>query len=341
MRVLLSGYYGFGNLGDEAILAGLGGALAARGHTPVVLSGDPAGTERLHSFEARHRTWGLPAALVSADAVVSGGGGLLQDATSGRSLSYYLSVLRLARLAGRRTAVYGQSLGPLSARGRDRLGRALRGLPLFLRDRPSLALAADLGLAAQLVGDAALLLGPPGSSAAAPARSSERDRSEEPAGPILLIPRGGFDAYNDALVLLAQQLTALDRPLALMTLHPAEDLAPAARISEAAAGVEQWDAATPWQALEQISAAQLVVSARLHGCILAAVAGTPFVGLSYDPKVSGFLVQAGATSFEAPLDARALLEGVLAPAPFAAAAVDGLIERASVGIDSLLASLGG
>src|SRR5690606_16223699 len=114
MRVLLSGYYGFGNLGDEAILAGLGSALEHRGHQPVVLSNDPAGTERLHSFEARHRVRGLVGALTSVDAVVSGGGGLLQDATSARSLTYYLSVLRLARAFGRRTAVYAQSLGPLS-----------------------------------------------------------------------------------------------------------------------------------------------------------------------------------------------------------------------------------
>lgn len=52
MRVLVSGYYGFGNLGDEALLAGLLGGLKEQGHTPVVLSGDPKATEEQHGVEA-------------------------------------------------------------------------------------------------------------------------------------------------------------------------------------------------------------------------------------------------------------------------------------------------
>ncbi len=367
MRVLLSGYYGFGNLGDEAILAGLAGALKQRGHEPVVLSSDPDATTATHEVEARHRTRGLLGALASVDAVVSGGGGLLQDKTSTRSLSYYLWVIRLARLLGRRTAVYGQSLGPLTAGGRARLARDLRGVPLFLRDRPSLELAAELRLEATLVGDAALLLAAPPSRAetsahdisrapdatAAPNNSAGPDAFAAPdataapqasgrlsdAAPIVLVPRGGYDPYNAALERLAAALTAEGRDVAVLAFHPVEDLAPAERVLAAAPGSRSWQAPSVDSALSQLAGAAYVVSARLHGCILAAVAGVGFAGLSYDPKVAGFLEQAAAPCFEAPVDAGALLATALAARPHDAVAVGRLRAAAHAGIDSLLEAL--
>lgn len=349
MRVLLSGYYGFGNLGDEAILAGLAGALKQRGHEPVVLSSDPDATTATHGVEARHRTSGLLGALASVDAVVSGGGGLLQDKTSSRSLSYYLWVIRLARWLGKRTAVYGQSLGPLTTGGRARLARDLRGVPLFLRDRPSLELAAELGLEATLVGDAALLLAAPPSRADTSAHeiSAARDATAAPQAssrlsgraPIVLVPRGGYDPYNVALERLAAALTAEGRDVAVLAFHPVEDLAPAERVLAAAPGSRSWQAPSVDSALAQLVGAAYIVSARLHGCILAAVAGVGFAGLSYDPKVAGFLEQAAAPCFEAPVDAGALLATALAARPHDAAAVGRLRAAAHAGIDSLLEAL--
>ncbi|HZJ08425.1 MAG TPA: polysaccharide pyruvyl transferase CsaB [Trueperaceae bacterium] len=332
MRVLLSGYYGFGNLGDEAILAGLAAALKSRGHVPVVLSGDPAATERLHGVRARPRITGLPRALASVDAVVSGGGGLLQDRTSARSLAYYLWVLRLARWSGRRVAVYGQSLGPLSDGGKAKLARELRGVPLFVRDRASLALAAELGLEASLVGDAALLLG--AGSKAPPANAGAS------SGPVVLVPRGGFEGYNDALTRLASALAEAGRRVAVMALHPIEDLPPARRLLAAAPAGEWLEPSTPAAALELLKSARYVVSARLHGCILAAVAGVGFAGLVYDPKVAGFLTQAGAPLFEEPVDDLDLLGVALAARPPDTAAIAALSGAARRGIDELVAALG-
>src|SRR5690625_4995271 len=158
MRVLISGYYGYGNFGDEALLAGLLSLIRELGAEPLVLSGQPDRTRAEHGVEAVHRYRGLPAALRRADALISGGGGLLQDRTSARSLSYYLGVLRLARLAGLRTMVYGQSIGPLSGAGRRRLKRVLSRIPVAVRDTLSIELLGELGISAQLVADPALLL---------------------------------------------------------------------------------------------------------------------------------------------------------------------------------------
>jgi len=340
LRILLSGYYGLGNLGDEAILAGLAGALRERGHAPLVLSGDPAATEAEHGLLARHRTRGLLGALASADVVVSGGGGLLQDKTSARSLSYYLWIVRLARWFGRPVAVYGQSFGPLSPAGRARVQRELRGVPLFLRDQQSLRLAADLGLDASLVGDAALLLERPRPQGgtrrgAEPARSPGGD-PHAGAGPVVLVPRGGYDQYNDVLERLAPSLEAAGRSLAVVAFHPEEDRLPAQRVAAAASCAKTLTAATVADAVDLLAGASYVVSARLHGNILAAVAGVGFAGLSYDPKVAGFLEQASAPSFEAPVDEPALLAAALTAAPPDAVSLERLFAAAQAGVDSLL-----
>src|SRR5690625_3113260 len=145
MRVLISGYYGYGNFGDEALLAGLLSLIRELGAEPLVLSGQPERTRAEHGVEAVHRYRGLPGALRRADALISGGGGLLQDASSSRSLSYYLGVLRLARLAGLRTMVYGQSIGPLSSAGLRRVGRGLRPIPVAVPAPISSELVAPSG----------------------------------------------------------------------------------------------------------------------------------------------------------------------------------------------------
>ena len=350
MRVLLSGYYGFGNLGDEALLGGLLAALESRGVEALVLSGDPAATTALHGVAARHRTRGLLAGILESDAVVSGGGGLLQDGSSQRSLRYYLGVIGLARLLRRPTVVFAQSLGPLSPDGRTRVAAALKGVPVMVRDASSLGLAESLGLGASLVADPALLLPLPAEFAIAtgpvsPAAPMKRTETKTELGPVLLIPRGGHPALNDALIGLASRLLAYGEPVQALAMHPSEDAAEVTRLVEAVPGVASVEAATPADALRLIAGVRYVVSVRLHGCILAARVGTGFAGLSYDPKVAGFLEQVGAPAFHLPVDVDALTRVVALPSdqppfanepgPNAAAGVVGSVQRAGFDAEAL------
>ena len=176
MVVGVAGYYGFRNAGDEAILEAIARELKARGHEVVALSGDPKRTREDHGLRAYHRL--NPLALLRADLWLLGGGGLLQDATSALSLTYYLSVLRLARLFRKRVVVFNQSLGPLSPWGERRVRKALQGVPVILRDQDSLEYARRLGIPAALGADPALLLPPP-----------PVPREEDL---VLVIPRAGF-----------------------------------------------------------------------------------------------------------------------------------------------------
>lgn len=335
MRVLVSGYYGAGNLGDEALLAGLVAGLTARGIEPVVLSVDPRSTRELHGVAAVDRYSGLLPALVKADALVSGGGGLLQDVTSGRSLSYYLGALRLAKAMRKRVVVYGQSLGPFTPSGLARTRRALAGVPLALRDQQSVGLAASMGYGSVLVADPALVMPLPPGMTQTDLPADRRD------GPVVLAPRGGQDALNGALATLAGALQADGVPLAAVAFQPRQDEQAVAELIRAAPSVVARQATTPAEALAAMAGARYVVSVRLHGCILAARLGIGFAGLSYDPKVKGFLSQAAAPAFTAPVDGRALLNLVRAAPPAAAHAVDHLTRLADEGLDWLAATLGG
>src|SRR5690606_29604315 len=328
VRVLLSGYHGFADLAAEAGLAGLARELTARGLRVTVLSGDPDATTAQHGVPAAHRTRGLLGALLRADALVSGGGGLLQDATSARSLTYYLATLRAARLLGKGVALYGQSLGPLNGVGRRRVAGAAAGLPAFRPDEPSRALARELGLDDRATADAALLLAP------------ERPAGADPNGPVLVVPRAGHPAYNQALARLARALRGEGVPVAAVGLHARHDDAEVAALARTAPGLEALSARTPDELLALLPGASYVVSARLHGCVLAAAAGVGFAALSYDPKVAGFAALLGAPTFDAPVDDANLLAAATRREPLDLAAREAQVRLAREGLDALVAALG-
>lgn len=328
MKVALSGYYGFGNAGDEALLEGLVRGLEGGGHRPVVLSVDPVATREKHSVPARHRVYGAAAALLECQAFVSGGGGLLQDKSSRRSLDYYLWLLRTARLMGKRVAVYGQSIGPLTTSGRRKVSTALAGVQVAVRDEASRELLAHMGIDSALVGDPALLLAEP-----APAGQSQ--------WPVLLVPRAGYPQFSAALTAVGRQFAAAGCPVEVVALHPREDEEECRRLSRSLTGLPVRRITDHRQALRLFKGARLVVSARLHGLIFAAVTRTPALGLVYDPKVAGFLAQSGGTGFEDPVD-----HDLLVTAAGEAQALDesvraSLIERAAAGIAWLDSSLRG
>ena len=267
MVVGVAGYYGFRNAGDEAILEAIARELKARGHEVVALSGDPKRTREDHGLRAYHRL--NPLALLRADLWLLGGGGLLQDATSALSLTYYLSVLRLARLFRKRVVVFNQSLGPLSPWGERRVRKALQGVPVILRDQDSLEYARRLGIPAALGADPALLLPRHGG------------RREEALTTLYVAANHLVHEGKQVLVLLLQP--GYDDEVAeVFRLHRIE------RTSD------------PRRLLYLAAQAGYVISMRLHGLILAAAAGTPFAALSYDPKVAAFAKETGAYYQELP-----------------------------------------
>jgi len=321
MNILVSGYYGFQNTGDEAIALAISRELQARGHRVTLLSATPADTARTYGVQAAPRMHpaGLLRAVLSCDVLLSGGGGLLQDHTSARNLTYYLAVIRLARLLGKRAVVFNQSIGPLTEAGGRRVARGLRGVPAIVRDRGSLATLERLGVSGHLGGDPALLL-----SAHPVTRHENR---------VILAPRGGQRGATERLADLAARLRAEGREVVTLSFQPHLDDEEARVI-----GGDVISTADPQVALDAIAAAGFVVGVRLHAVILAAAAGVAFAGVSYDPKVAGFCADAGAPHTGTDFDPLQLLGAVLERHAPDWAAVRDMQARARASFDVALGS---
>ncbi|MEB3255764.1 MAG: polysaccharide pyruvyl transferase CsaB [Synechococcaceae cyanobacterium] len=286
LRPLLCGYYGEHNLGDDALLSVLLDQLPASVR-PLVTAHDQELVRSRFGVETveRRSLAAVLAALGRCDALVLGGGSLLQDATSFRSLLYYALLIAVARLRGRPALLWGQGLGPLRRRRSRLLVRAL--LPLVSgcswRDPASAALARRLGGGGVVGSD------PVWAFPTVPWLGS--------GGPIVLCwrPLPHFDAarwrpYLEALERLA---VAKDRAVIWLAFHGEQDgpllgqledrglIGPALR--QRSRCQRPGD---PAEALRSFQQAALVLAMRLHGLILAALAGAPCAALSYDPKVA-------------------------------------------------------
>ncbi len=304
MRVAISGYYGFGNAGDEAVLSATLSELRRRlPHAePVVLSADPEATAEQHDVEAAPR-WPLRPLLKtigSSDLLLSGGGSLLQNATSWASLGYYLFTLDRARHAGVPYIVHAQGLGPLKgwpARAAVRHFLA-RAEAVTLRDRNSVELAQDLGVREErltLAADPAFLLQPVRD---AEIRATLADAGLRPGQSLVGIVVRQWRGANEALGPLAKiARTAAEHwgaRAVIIPFHFPDDLevshALAALVSDAALIDRELH---PRLLLSVVGSLDLLVGMRLHALIFAAAAEVPAVGLSYDPKVEALCEAAG------------------------------------------------
>lgn len=304
-RIVLSGYYGFHNAGDEAILEAT--LRLFRRCRPdlevVVLSGDPEHTRRSYGVAAVHRG-NLPAVvqtLRQAALLVSGGGGLLQDVTSWRSVPYYLGIIILAKLLGVRVAVFAQGIGPLKRPLHRRLVKQVlsRADWLSVRDPASLNLLKELGVlrVVELAADPVFTLEPPTLPEVERCRREYGLRREagRPLVGISLrrLPGGDggaafFELARAACLFLEQQKGAR---LIFLPFQTEEDLetgrAVFSGLSPGHIIIEK--NIPPREMLSLIAGLDLILAMRLHALIFAAVSGVPFVGMPYDPKVNAFL----------------------------------------------------
>jgi len=310
-RVVISGYYGFGNWGDEAILeaAAEGLARAIPDLELTVLSNDPTGTRARHGLAAVHRldpvaVW---SAVRSADLLVTGGGSLLQDVTSSRSLWYYLSVIALALGQRRKVMLYANGVGPINRAANRVLTREVldRVDLITVRGPDSKRYLEELGVARPrtvVTADAAFALEPaPPERVAAIAEAEGLPQLAGPEGPerwvgIALRPWPGSEGLETPVAAAADRLVRdMGLKVLLLPVQRASDLPVAERVKAAMRrpSAVLRGAYTAREVVGLLGRLRFVVSMRLHPLVFAAVGGVPGIGLSYDPKVEEFALQTG------------------------------------------------
>ncbi|HEY3204021.1 MAG TPA: polysaccharide pyruvyl transferase family protein [Thermoanaerobaculia bacterium] len=330
--LLLVGYYGFGNTGDEAILASIVAGLRRRAPDArfVVVSGDPADTRRRYGVEAVG--WKDPVAISEearqADLVVVGGGGLFQDylgfdpgallTPRHGGISFYAGPAVLAALARKPLALFGLGFGPLESVHARRFTRAVgeAACHISVRDEGSRALLVSAGLESSRIAvsaDPAFTL------------SFEKIYPEdvlagagvEPRPPVVGVALRNWSIGVDPAFWEREVATALDlfveRTGGTLLFVPFErspwasaddfDLAPRIRkrLRHADRAATLTELRHPAETAGLLAGCDLVLGMRLHSLIFAAAGGVPLVGLAYDPKVGSFFERVGASDMVIPL----------------------------------------
>lgn len=284
MRVVLCGYYGMGNGGDEALLASLLQMLPSH-CAPVVLSGNPAETTQRYGIPAypRKSLWGIWSAFQGAQAFLWGGGSLMQDATSAVNPLYYGGLMWLAQSMGLKTIAWAQGIGPLHrnwTRGLTR--RVLRRCGrVSVRDQASAALLADWQVQTWLAPDPVWAL----ESKPVP------ELLDFPAPRVAVALRAHASLSDARLTQFARALanfqTATQTHMLLVPFQPSQDLPITQVIQSHLKGQNQIVIIQdPIQLKGIFRGVEMAIAMRLHALIMAAAEGCQCFALSYDPKVT-------------------------------------------------------
>ena len=299
-QVVMCGYYGFANAGDEAILQAIHRDIDALGENIgiTVLSNDPEDTRRRYGYEAVYRfhLWKVLRTLRRCDLLLFGGGSLLQDRTSTRSLVYYVTIIRLAERMGKKVMFYANGIGPVDRpANRRRVCRAAMGAQcLTLRDQNSAQELREMGVDRPdlfVTADPVFTLdGVPPEDAWEILRRAgvPKDR------PFLAVSIRSWDGMDRMIRPLARSLDRLARQgysVVFVVMQYPNDVAISRQVRDL---MEQpaWlldQRCSPKELMGIIGLAELVISMRLHTLIFSARMGVPLVGLIYDPKVAYYL----------------------------------------------------
>lgn len=327
--IVVAGYYGAANAGDELILQAIAARLSrtAEDLTVVVAAQRPAEVVRAHGLAAFARS-DLPlaeAVVRSSSALVLGGGGLLQDIAFTRagglagmfsepalSIPGWAPLVVLAEILGRPVHMFGLGVGPLGDADARRLVAWLvdRADSISVRDPHSRGLLESLpGVTApvELAPDPvyALELGEAG-----PPRALERLAGGKPLLAVNLRPwQPAEPADLHRRVAAAITPVARRHGLAVVGVPMQAGLdedALEATLGELPQDIERLT--LPWTADAEMLAAVLRASAatlamRLHACLLSHRVGTPAVGLAYDAKVTSHFDEVERPASCLPLDA--------------------------------------
>lgn len=298
IHAVISGYYGYGNLGDDAILKAIAGQLSALS-PPVrltVLSRRPERTRQEYGLPAvkRFSPLAMLNALRKSDLLISGGGSLLQDKTSNRSLWYYLSVIRLARLLHKPVFLYANGIGPvLRPANRKAVRRCMERCDVVtLRDEDSLEELKALGVTRtdiHVTADPAFTL-----CAADNGRAVLTELGVDPERKVLGVSVRQVPEQVDVeqFALLCDRISReRDMAVVFLVMQDQRDEAISRQIMDQMAE-PAWllkTPADPGAMLGAIECMEAIVSMRLHTIIFAARQRVPVAGCVYDPKVSAFL----------------------------------------------------
>jgi len=323
-KIVISGYYGYGNAGDEAILAAMLQALSRELPDAefCVLSGHPDRTRKAFGVRSVHgkNILAIMRELFRASLLVSGGGGLIQDSTGFQTIVYYLSIVRMARYLRKPVMFYAQGVGPVrTTQGRALTRKVASKVQLItVRDDESKALFEEMGVQGPpiiVTADPVLALEPASAARVDAILADEAVPLDQRVVGLSVRPWPDSPQAREGFVAVGKDLVARGCRVLVMPFQESQDREICDDIGQAigeGARVLRREY-PPTELMGIIGRLHAVVGMRLHALIFGAAQGVPVAGVAYDPKVAHFLRRMEAPSVP--------LEG-MTPAHLIAAARD-------------------
>lgn len=317
-KLVISGYYGFRNSGDEAVLKSILTALEEESHRsnvtiePIVLSGDPESTTSMYGVRSVHRMKlkEVREAIKESDGLISGGGSLLQDATGLKSIPYYLGVIKLAQWLKKPTFIYAQGIGPVNRKMFNPMIRSVFKACNYVsvRDEQSAEYLRGLGLQwnqIHVVPDPVMGLPLPEAKAeeVSSVAVNAQGASVHTKLPVIGVSVRFWESDRKELTAIAAGLKKLCSKKAVhlrfMPFHLPIDEQASRFVMEMLGDLGNKgsevsitkDLTDPQLMLQEVSNCDVVIGMRLHSLIYAASQYVPPVGISYDPKIDQFMLR--------------------------------------------------
>ena len=280
-KILISGYYGFGNFGDEAILKVLLEQL--KDCDVTVLTSDPRktfdtyGVHSVYSFSMEH----VLKEIAYCDVLISGGGSLLQNVTSNQSLWFYGSIIQFAQLMRKKVVIFAQGIGPVKGWWSTSLtkGWLKKADYISVRDEKSLELLKKWKIKnVNLVCDPLYSL-----EVSQPERTQKigiqlrkfETLTDELFDNIIKQVRGRY--YNREVELLSLQ-DEMDVGISQVFYNKVKALEPGFNI-KIVSGLSNDDI------IKRISEYDCLIAMRYHACLMGVKYGVKTLPIAYDPKV--------------------------------------------------------
>lgn len=298
--ITILGYYGYKNSGDEAILSST--LEEFRRLCPdlsfLILSKNPEETRKIYRVDSIYRfnIFKVMGALKKTRLFLAGGGSLIQDNTSTRSIIFYLSILKLAKRMGAKTMLFGNGIGPIRRPINRRFARTvLNGLDaVSLRDSQSYNEVKALGISRPniyVTADPAILMEPSADEKIREMMEKESIPQDKPLIGIS-IRKWADSKYFTKIAQIADY--CVDK----FNVHPVfipmqyscdlEASLEVARSMVHEASVIK-GIYPPNVILGFAGKLEILIGMRLHSLIYAASQCIPLIGLVYEPKVDAFL----------------------------------------------------
>jgi polysaccharide pyruvyl transferase CsaB len=334
-KIVLYGYYGSDNFGDEAILETIirrWKRIVPRLDLTVVSSAVPShfkakmareGVRVLHNQGRPYPYGEVAKSIREANLVVVGGGGLYNELPLSNLISYG-SPVWLGRAFGVPTMGYGLGVGPIETwRGRLISSLTFRLFTVMtVRDYDSQCLVRELagkGADVQLSSDPTFLLET--QNIVECQNGSIRDASPRIAIcprqlPWMILRSKGVEsatkaAWGNLCRALSTEFNA--RPI-LMSLEPQDDVYCREILHNAFGDVDEAliiSIRSPDEMIATMGQVDLCVGMRLHSLIFSLKCHIPFVGICYQPKVSSFMADMGMSHFSISTSDLKNTEGVM------------------------------